>query len=117
MKNYNLTLSWSVFKNNELEKSDRMLVEAAKKATDGSYSPYSGFRVGAALLLDDGTVVTGSNQENAAYPSGLCAERTALFAAGQNYPGKAVISIAIAARNTDGCTEKPGPAELAGSYG
>lgn len=107
MKNYNLTLSWSVFKNNELEKSDRMLVEAAKKATDGSYSPYSEFRVGAALLLDDGTVVTGSNQENAAYPSGLCAERTALFAAGHNYPGKVVIAIAIAARNTDGWTEKP----------
>ena len=61
----------------------------------------------AALLLDDGTVVTGSNQENAAYPSGLCAERTALFAAGHAHPGKAVTALAIAARNDKGFTAQP----------
>ena len=84
-----------------------MLVNAAKEATKGSWSPYSGFKVGAALLLDDGTVVTGSNQENAAYPSGLCAERTALFAAGHAHPGKSVTALAIAARNDNGYTAQP----------
>lgn len=107
MKKNSLTIEWSVFGFNELSDSDKMLVEAAKKATDGSHSPYSGFRVGAALLLEDGTVVTGSNQENAAYPSGLCAERTALFAAGHAYPDKAVTALAIAARNENGYTAQP----------
>lgn len=91
----------------ELESEDLKLVNAAKEATSGSWSPYSGFRVGAALRLDDGTVVTGSNQENAAYPSGLCAERTALFTAGHAYPGKAVTALAIAARNDKGYTAQP----------
>ena len=91
----------------ELESEDLKLVNAAKEATAGSWSPYSGFRVGAALRLDDGTVVTGSNQENAAYPSGLCAERTALFTAGHAHPGKAVTALAIAARNDKGYTAQP----------
>ena len=79
----------------ELDARDRALVEAAICAQKGSYAPYSNFNVGAAVLLDDGTVVTGSNQENAAYPSGLCAERTAMFAASAQNPGKAMLSIAI----------------------
>ena len=70
MKKQSRTIEWSVLNQNELDSSDLMLVNAAKEATSGSWSPYSGFKVGAALLLDDGTVVTGSNQENAAYPSG-----------------------------------------------
>ena len=79
----------------EMDAADRMLVEEAIEAQKGSYAPYSNFNVGAAVLLDDGTVVRGSNQENAAYPSGLCAERTAMFAASANHPGKAMLAIAI----------------------
>lgn len=86
----------------ELSEADRRLAEAAMSATSGSYSPYSHFRVGAALLLTDGTVVCGSNQENAAYPSGLCAERTALFAAGALHPHTPVQALAIAARQEEG---------------
>ena len=107
MKEQSLTISWKVMAADELDATDLMLVNAAKEATAGSWSPYSGFKVGAALLLDDGTVVTGSNQENAAYPSGLCAERTALFTAGHAHPGKAVTALAIAARNEKGYTAQP----------
>lgn len=107
MKKQSRTIEWKVLDQDELKDNDLMLVNAAQKATDGSWSPYSGFKVGAALLLDDGTVVTGSNQENAAYPSGLCAERTALFSAGHNHPGKAVTALAIAARNGNGYTPQP----------
>ncbi len=64
-----------------LDEKDRALLQCAIEATEGAYAPYSGFRVGAALRLRDGSVVVGSNQENVAYPSGLCAERTAIFAA------------------------------------
>jgi len=107
MKKFSQTINWSVLSLEELESNDLMLVKAAQEATAGSWSPYSGFSVGAAVLLDDGTVVTGSNQENAAYPSGLCAERTALFAAGHAHPGKAVVALAIAARNDKGFTAQP----------
>ncbi len=107
MKRLSRKMEWQVLSQDELNKEDRMLVDAAKEATAGSWSPYSGFKVGAALLLDDGTVVTGSNQENAAYPSGLCAERTALFAASHAHPGKAVTALAIAARNDKGYTAQP----------
>ena len=85
----------------ELSEQDRHLVDAAKHATEHSYAPYSHFQVGAAVQLVDGTIVTGTNQENAAYPSGLCAERTALFYAGTAHPDKAVEALAIAAY-TDG---------------
>ena len=81
----------------EMEEADRSLLERAVKATEGSYAPYSKYNVGAAVLLSDGTVVTGANQENAAFPSGLCAERTALFAAHAQYPHLAVRAIAITA--------------------
>lgn len=81
----------------ELSADDRRLVDAAKDATRASYSPYSRFRVGAAILLADGSVVAGANQENAAYPSGLCAERTAAFYASASHPGVAMKKIAIAA--------------------
>ena len=91
----------------ELTDSDKLLIEAAKEATKRSYAPYSHFNVGAAALLDDGTIVTGSNQENAAYPSGLCAERTTLFHVGSEYPDKAITILAIAASNSEGFTEQP----------
>ncbi len=80
-----------------LDTKDRELAEAAIEATKGSYAPYSKFNVGAALRLDNGIIIKGSNQENAAYPSGLCAERTALFYASATYPENAVTSIAVAA--------------------
>ena len=81
----------------EMEAEDRTLVEKAIEATKHSYAPYSNFNVGAALLLDNGEIITGSNQENAAYPSGLCAERTAMFYASSQYPQHAILKIAIAA--------------------
>lgn len=73
----------------------QQLLQAATKALDSAYAPYSQFRVGAALLMDDDSVVTGSNQENAAYPSGLCAERVAFFTAGSQFPGKIIKAVAI----------------------
>lgn len=93
----------------EMSEADRELLTAAKEATLRSYAPYSRFNVGAAVRLDDGTVVTGNNQENAAYPSGLCAERTTLFYVGSRYPDHAVETIAIAARTDKGFTEEPVP--------
>ena len=79
----------------EMEPLDQELVREAIEAQKGSYAPYSTFNVGAALRLEDGTVIRGSNQENAAYPSGLCAERTAMFAASASHPGKAMVTLAI----------------------
>lgn len=81
----------------ELEPQDRELCEAAEKALAGSYAPYSKFNVGAAVRLADGSIVTGANQENAAYPSGLCAERTAMFSAHASHPDTPMTAIAITA--------------------
>ncbi len=81
----------------QLETKDRELALAAVEATDLSYAPYSRFNVGAAVMFEDGEIIKGANQENAAYPSGLCAERTALFYASANRPDKAMTAIAIAA--------------------
>ncbi len=84
---------------NELDEACRSLYESAFKAAEDAYAPYSGFHVGAAALLENGVIVAGNNQENAAYPSGLCAERTALFYAGARYPDVPVRMLAIAAIN------------------
>lgn len=81
----------------EMDEADRSLLEDALNASKGSYAPYSGYNVGAAVLLSDGTVVKGANQENSAFPSGLCAERTALFSAHARYPELNVKAIAVAA--------------------
>lgn len=86
----------------ELSGDDRRLIDAARAATRGSYAPYSHFRVGAAILLANGEVVTGANQENAAFPSGTCAERSAAFWAGANFPDVPFVKIAIAAIAPDG---------------
>lgn len=86
----------------ELDASDQALVNQAIASTAHSYAPYSGFHVGAAVLLDNGLFVTGSNQENAAYGVTLCAERTALFSAAAQYPDAAVVALAIAARDSEG---------------
>ena len=80
----------------ELDAELRQLVEIAKQKTQDAYCPYSHFHVGAAVLLADGQIVTGANQENAAYPSGLCAERTTLFAANANHPQTPVVALALA---------------------
>jgi len=80
----------------EMQEQDRALAKEAIKAMKGSYAPYSHFNVGAAVRLSNGVIVPGANQENAAFPSGLCAERTAMFAAGAAYPDKDMESIAIA---------------------
>ena len=80
-----------------LEAEDKVLALAAIEAMKSAYAPYSGFNVGAAVMFEDGEIIKGSNQENAAYPSGLCAERTALFYASASRPDKAIISIAIVA--------------------
>ena len=98
MKEYKIEAIVHICEMAELSEEDHKLVEAAKEATNGSYAPYSKFHVGAAVRLQDGTIVVGANQENAAFPSGLCAERTALFAAGAQYPDKTVVALAIAAR-------------------
>ena len=81
----------------QLSSMDRELAEAAIQATEGSYAPYSKFNVGAAVRLDSGLIVKGANQENAAYPSGLCAERTAMFYASATYPESTMTGIAITA--------------------
>lgn len=91
----------------ELDDTMRALCDAAKGAASRSYSPYSGFCVGAAVLLEGGAVVTGSNQENVAYPSGLCAERNALFAAGHLHPDVPVVAMAVAALSKGRFTERP----------
>lgn len=82
---------------NELNQADQSLCLDAVKALENSYSPYSNFKVGVAVKLASGKIVYGSNQENVAYPSGLCAERVALFAVGANYPDDKIVSIAITA--------------------
>lgn len=86
----------------ELSDTERRLVDDARAATAGSYAPYSNFKVGAAILLDNGQTVRGANQENVAYPSGTCAERSACFWAGANYPDARFVMMAIAAIGTDG---------------
>lgn len=91
-----LTVTGMSYQLNELPEADRLLLEAAKAMTESAYAPYSQFNVGAALRLANGKVVEGSNQENAAYPSGLCAERVAIFAASSQHPDVPVEALAIA---------------------
>ncbi len=94
---------------NEMPDSDRVLTEEAVAAASGAYAPYSHFMVGAAILLDDGTVVRGANVENAAFPSGSCAEKTALSWSVSNYPDRRPVAIAIAALSGGKLTREPVP--------
>lgn len=98
MKTIEISAKIQILSQTELNEEQKNVVEAAKKATFHSYSPYSHFQVGAAALLGNGEIITGSNQENAAYPSGICAERTALFYANSQYPDQPVKKLAIAAQ-------------------
>src|SRR3990167_5452265 len=79
----------------DLPAEDRALLEVARQATANSYSPYSNFKVGAAVRLTNGQIISGSNQENIAYPSGLCAESICMFAAGAQFPAEAVVALAV----------------------
>lgn len=98
---------WSYPSKVDLPGELQTLVEAAENAASLAYAPYSGFRVGAALTLSGGETITGNNQENAAYPSGLCAERVALFYANARYPDQAVLRIAVTAYNENGQVADP----------
>jgi cytidine deaminase len=102
MKTFEIKTTVVVVDDKELSAADRALVAEAREATRRSYAPYSRFSVGAAIALDNGETVVGCNQENAAYPSGLCAERTAAFYAHARYPEARFQTLAIAARDTTG---------------
>ncbi|MDQ1141586.1 cytidine deaminase [Pedobacter agri] len=99
MKLLNLNISFEQYAGiDELKENDAELCKLSEQALVGSYSPYSKFRVGTAIRLASGEIILGSNQENLAYPSGLCAERVALFSIGSNYPDAVIESMAITAQ-------------------
>lgn len=109
MNRKSISIDYHFFKSqDELDPETAELIEAAKNALKRAYAPYSEFKVGAALRLDDNTIVEGNNQENSAYPSGLCAERVALFYAGAEFPGKKVKDIAVVALSL----KKPGFSQI-----
>ncbi len=110
MKEINITTKFDVFENfNELPKDIQSLMTDAIEVRKKAYAPYSQFRVGVAILLDNGKIVLGSNQENAAYPSGLCAERVAIFYAGANFPEAKILKIAISATSDINVNTTPIP--------
>ncbi len=107
MQKREMTITYSIAKLEDFDKQYQYLIKEAKEQTQKAYAPYSDFSVGASILLEDGTIVCGNNQENIAYPSGLCAERTAMFYANSQYPDTKPIAIAIAAKNEQGFLTKP----------
>lgn len=107
MKKLTTAINYLLVQPDELPPAEQALVQKAIDATNNSYARYSNFRVGAACLLENGNVVIGANQENAAFPSGLCAERTAIFAAQANHPDQPITTLAIAARNANGLLKSP----------
>ena len=110
MKQININAAFTVYQSTEeLPKDIKSLMEQAVEIRKKAYAPYSKFRVGAALLLDNDIIVLGSNQENAAYPSGLCAERVAIFQSGSIYPAAKIIKMAISAASDTNKTTTPIP--------
>ena len=108
MKKIQLTTTFTVFDDlTELSSDDQNLIETAVKNRNKAYAPYSNFSVGAALLLSNGTIISGNNQENAAYPSGMCAERVAIYSAGALHPEANVLKIAISASSSQKKVSKP----------
>ncbi len=108
MKEVKLTTTLTVFNDlSELQGTDASLMQQAIKIRKTAYAPYSTFKVGAAILLENGEIITGTNQENAAYPSGLCAERVAIFYAGAQYPDVTIKKIAITAAASNGSSTEP----------
>lgn len=93
----------------ELPDDIQQLMQFAIKTRENAYAPYSKFKVGAAILLDNNEVVVGSNQENASYPSGLCAERTAIYYAGAKYPNAKILKMTITASSQNQVTDSPIP--------
>lgn len=103
-----VSLTFTEYENaEELVPGDLELVQAAREAALNAYAPYSGFSVGAAVRLESGRIISGTNVENAAFPAGICAERNAMANAISNYPGDNVIAIGIAAFTKDGLTQEP----------
>lgn len=110
MKKKSITATFKVYENlEELPDDIQNLMRKAFKARDNAYAPYSNFQVGAAVLLESGEVVLGSNQENASYPTGLCAERTAIFSAGANFPDENIQAIALSAKSEKYEVNSPTP--------
>ena len=108
MKKLKIEVELDVFDHYEnLSNDDKALCEAAIKAKQSAYAPYSKFKVGSALLLDNGKIVPGSNQENAVYPLGLCAERVAIFAASHRFPNSKIIKMALSTSHTETNDELP----------
>ncbi len=108
MKHTSLHIPVQIFQDfTELNPSDALLLEAARKATGHAYAPYSNFRVGAAVMLIDGQTLSGSNQENASFPAGICAERVVLSAASATFPGTAIISLALTYVNKSSTSNRP----------
>ncbi len=108
MKKIDIQSTAIVYDNiDELNAKDQKLILEAKLATENAYAPYSKFNVGCALLLDNGKIITGNNQENAAYPSGMCAERVAVWKASSEYPNMVIKKIAIAAKSETQTIDKP----------
>lgn len=107
MKTINLNIAIRHCQLDELTDADRELIDHAMKATDNAYAEYSHFYVGAALRLANGRIVIGANQENAAFPSGLCAERTAVFSAQANFPDQSIETLVLVARNDNGLIDNP----------
>lgn len=109
MKKQTLSTTYTVYEDlNELSEDIQELFSKAVEARDKAYAPYSNYLVGAAIRLESGIIVTGSNQENAAYPSGLCAERTAIFYAGAQYPDQRINQIAISVKSLQKTVDSPG---------
>lgn len=102
MKDLELKIQIRECQMDELTEDEQFLVTKAIESTNNSYAKYSHFHVGAALLLENGEIVPGCNQENAAFPAGICAERSAIFAAGAQHPDIPVVALAIAARDASG---------------
>jgi cytidine deaminase len=108
MKQTSLNIPVQIFPDfKSLEPADAILLEAARHATENAYAPYSKFRVGAAIRLTNGHILTGSNQENASFPAGLCAERVTLSAASATFPGIAITDLALTYINESGTGNRP----------
>ena len=104
MKEEEISLKIRIMSEKELPYDEASLIEAAREAALRAYAPYSGYKVGAAVLLENGEIITGNNQENVAYPSGMCAERVAVFYANARYPFVPVRTLAIAAYSQNAFT-------------
>jgi cytidine deaminase len=108
MRKIEISTSVTVYTDvSELSSEDKMLMDKAVEARKKAYAPYSKFKVGAALLLENNQIVLGNNQENAAYPSGMCAERVAIWKAGSEFPGVKILKLVISASSSITKVERP----------